>query len=169
MKNSVSVVLILITVMITSVLVWSFKPTNCDENFNPINVGAVPVQFTPQELQVFKGIKDSIVINNTDPDFPGERKLQWISMRNSTSAPWDPQQKSMEFLCFWSGRGANGEWEAVVSIYNAPGSVSEYVVEVARFTWHSLEVTLDGVVKARFPQVTEDTMSLGYTRFRIQV
>ena len=75
----------------------------------------------------------------------------------------------MEFLCFWSGRGANGEWEAVVSIYNAPGSVSEYVVEVPRFTWHSLEVTLDGVVKARFPQVTEDTMSLGYTSFRIQV
>ena len=155
--------------MVTSVLVWSFKPTNYNESFNPINVGAESVQFTPQELQVFKGIKDSIVINNTDPDFPGERKLQWISMRNSTSAPWDPQQKSMEFLCFWSGRGTNSEWEAVVSIYNAPGSVSEYVVEVARFTWHSLDVTLDGVVKARFPQVTEDTMSLGYTSFRIQV
>jgi hypothetical protein len=46
--------------------------------------------------------------------------LQWISMRNSSSASRDPYQKSMEYLFFWSGQGANGEWEAVISIYNSP-------------------------------------------------
>jgi hypothetical protein len=90
-------------------------------------------------------------------------------MRNSTSAQWDPYQKSMEYLCFWSGQGANGEWEAVVSIYNSPNSLQDYVVEVSRFTWHSLEVTLNGQIQAVFPQVTQDTTSIGYTTFHIQV
>jgi hypothetical protein len=89
-----------------------------------------------------------------------------ISMRNSTSH--DYYQKSMEYLCFWNGQGANGEWEAVVSIYNAPDSTSDYVVEVSRFTWHSVEVRLDGKIMASFPQVTEDSVSLGYTSFHVK-
>jgi hypothetical protein len=74
----------------------------------------------------------------------------------------------MEFLCFWPGQGANGEWEAVISIYNVPNSTSDFVVEVARFTWHSLQVTLDGNVTASFPQVTNDTISLGYATFHVK-
>ena len=73
----------------------------------------------------------------------------------------------MEFLCFWSGQGANGEWKAVISIYNSPNSKTDFAVEVSRFTWHSLEITLDGKVKATFPQVVNDTTSLGYTTFRV--
>ena len=75
----------------------------------------------------------------------------------------------MEYLCFWSGQGANGEWEAVVSIYNSPGSLSDYVVEVSRFTWHSLEVKVDDKIMASFPQVTKDTVSLGYTSFQVTI
>ena len=73
----------------------------------------------------------------------------------------------MEYLCFWEGQGANGEWEAVVSMYNVPDSTSEFVVEVSRFTWHELQVKLDGVVVAHFPQVHNDTVSLGYCTFRV--
>jgi hypothetical protein len=131
------------------------------------NHGGSIVQFTPFELQTWIGIKDRLAVVNTDPNFsdPSHRVLQWISMRNSTSG--DYYQKSMEFLCFWPGQGANGEWEAVVSIYNVPNSTSDFVVEAARFTWHSLQVTLDGNVMASFPQVTNDTTSLGYATFHV--
>jgi hypothetical protein len=137
---------------------------------NPINTGAKNGQFTDWELQTWSGIKDRLAVVNTDSDFsdPSHRVLQWISMRNSSSASWDNYyQKSMEWLCFWEGQGANGEWEAVVSIYNSPNSTTNFVVEVSRFTWHSLKVTLDGNVKAIFPQVTNDTISLGYTTFSV--
>ena len=75
----------------------------------------------------------------------------------------------MEYLCFWEGQGANGEWEAVVSIYNSPNSTTDFVVEVSRFTWHEIQVKLDGVVIADFPQVYNDTVSIGYTTFHVAV
>jgi hypothetical protein len=130
-----------------------------------IVTGANTVPFTSSELQTWLGIKDRLAVVNTDPAFTGNRTLEWISMRNSSSS--DYYQKSMEFLCFWSGRGANGEWEAVVSIYNSPNSKTDFVVEVARFTWHSLEISLDHKVEASFPQVTQDTSSLGYATFHV--
>jgi hypothetical protein len=128
------------------------------------------ITFTDWELKTWLGIKNRLAIVNTDPDFsdPPHRILQWISMRNSSSAPWDNYyQKSMEWLCFWEGQGVKGEWEAVVSIYNSPNSTTDFVVEVSRFTWHSLKVTFDGTVKAVFPQVTNDTISLGYATFPV--
>jgi hypothetical protein len=75
----------------------------------------------------------------------------------------------MEYLGFWKGQGANGEWQAVISIYNIPDSTSNYIVEVARFTWHSLEVKLNDQVKATFPQVTNDTTSIGYATFQVKL
>jgi hypothetical protein len=167
LKNQYIVALIVITVFLSSTLTWTLKPAETQEK--PINVDADTVQFTAEEVQAFYSIRDRIAVYNTDPTFTGDRNLEWISMRNSTSAPWDPPQKSMEYLCFWTGRGANGEWEAVVSIYNAPNSTSDYVVEVSRFTWHSLEVRLDGKIMASFSQVTNDTVSLGYTSFHVKV
>jgi hypothetical protein len=128
---------------------------------------ATDVQFTAWELSTWVGLKNRLVVNNTDPLFTGERTLQWISMRNSSSG--DYYQKSMEWLCFWEGQGAAGEWEAVVSIYNSPNSTSVFVVEVSRFTWHSLNVLLDGSVVASFPQVTNDTVSVGYATFEVVV
>lgn len=128
------------------------------------------ITFTDWELETWSDIKNRLAVINTDPEFsdPTHRVLQWISMRNSSSAPWDNYyQKSMEWLCFWEGQGANGEWEAVVSIYNSPNSTTNFVIEVSRFTWHSLKVTLDGNVKAIFPQVTNDTISFGYTTFSV--
>jgi hypothetical protein len=134
---------------------------------NPINHGAISVQFTPSELQRWTSVKNRLVVYNADPAFTGNRVLQWISMRNSSSG--DYYQKSMEYLCFWEGQGANGEWEAVVSIYNVPYSTSDFVVEAARFTWHEIQIRLDGDVKADFPQVTNDTVSLGYCTFHVTV
>jgi hypothetical protein len=166
LKNRYIVVLIVIIVFLSSALTWTLKPA---ETQNPINLGADTVEFTDEEIQTFYSIRDRIAVYNTDPAFTGDRTLQWISMRNSSSAPWDPPQKSMEYLCFWADRGANGEWEAVVSIYNAPGSTSDYVVEVSRFTWHSLEVRLDGKIVAQFPQVTDDTISFGYATFHLEI
>ena len=147
------------------VLLQNFKDATAVSN--PINTGASDVQFTPWELQTWLGIKNRVVVYNADPAFTGNRILQWISMRNSSSG--DYYQKSMEYLCFWEGRGADGEWEAVVSIYNSPNSTSDFVVEVARFTWHEIQVKLDGVVVADFPQVNNDTVSLGYCTFPVAV
>ena len=137
---------------------------------NPINLNATDVQFSAWELNVWGSVKNRLVVYNVDPEFTGNRVLQWISMRNSTSASWDNYyQKSMEWLCFWEGQGANGEWEAVVSIYNSPNSTTDFVVEVSRFTWRELQVKLDGVVVADFPQVTNDAVSLGYCTFHVDV
>ncbi len=163
MRNRVAFVLILISAIATSILVWNLKPTI--ESPNQTNF-AEPVQFTGQELEKFQIIRDRVYIYNTDPNFTGTRLLEWISMRNSSSH--DYYQKSIEYLCFWSGQGANGEWEAVASIYNAPNSTSDYVVEVSRFTWHSIEVRLDGKIMASFPQVTNDTTSIGYVTFHVK-
>lgn len=140
-----------------------------DGGYYPIDVNATGVQFTGWELTTWLSVKERVVVNNTDPDFPDpdNRILGWYSMRNSSSN--DYYQKSMEWLMFWEGQGANGEWEAVVSIYNVPNSTSEFVVEVSRFTWNSLDVLLDGEVVVSFPEVEEDTVSLGYTTFQVSV
>jgi hypothetical protein len=176
MRKQAVITLILIGAIVASVLAglasyyFGYQTgytSGAKDAYNPINLEANAAQFNSSELKTFEIIKNRISIYNTDPAFPGDRNLQWISMRNSTSH--DYYQKSMEYLCFWSGQEANGEWQAVVSIYNSPGSLSDYVVEVSRFTWHSLEVRLDGKIKATFPQVTEDTISLGYTTFHVKI
>jgi hypothetical protein len=129
----------------------------------------IDVQFNSTELQNFENIKSRFVVSNVDPAFTGDRTLQWISMRNSSSASWDKYQKSMEYLCFWSGQDGKGEWEAVVSIYNRPDDLGNYVVEVARFTWHQIQVTYNGTIIADFAQVTSDSTSLGYRTFSVQI
>jgi hypothetical protein len=94
-------------------------------------------------------------------------------MRNSTNATFDPYLRSMEFLCFWNDPNrpsADGEWEAVVSIYNNWNSTSnnDYIVEISRFTWYELQVKLDGNIVVDFPTVTSDLMANpGYTTFHI--
>lgn len=163
----------LLVVVIVALIAQQYfsNPSSSDtqRNSNPVNTGASTIDFTSWELQTWFGIKNRVSIINTDPDFPDpnpdNRILGWYSMRNSSSG--DYYQKSMEFLCFWEGQGANGEWEAVVSIYNAPNSKSDFVVEVSRFTWHSLEVILDNKTIAEFPQITKDTVSTGYTSFHV--
>ena len=137
------------------------------EDSDSIDTGAKNVQFTSWELQAWGSVKTRVIVINVDPEFTGNRVLQWISMRNSSSG--DYYQKSMEYLCFWEGQGANGEWEAVVSIYNSPNSTTDFVVEVSRFTWHEIQVKLDGVVVADFPQVNNDTVSVGYCTFHVTV
>jgi hypothetical protein len=123
------------------------------------------VKFSAWENQTWLGIKDRLAVVNTDSNFTGNRTLEWFSIRNSSSG--DYYQKSMEYLCFWSGQGFKGEWEAVISIYNSPNSKTDFVVEVSRFTWHSLQVTLDKNVIVSFPQVTKDTSSIGYATFHV--
>ncbi len=144
-------------------------------SINPENIiiGANNTVLNDSELQKFISIMNRLTVYNPSPNFAGLRTLQWVSMRNSSSAPWDNYyQRSMEFLLFQIGQGANGEWQAVLSIYNAPNSTSEYVVEVSRFTWWELQVKLDGNVMVDFPQVANDTASmesLGYATFHVNV
>jgi hypothetical protein len=134
-------------------------------NNSVLNLNATSISFNSSELTLWLSVVNRLSVINSDPVFTGDRTLQWISMRNSSSS--DYYQKSMEFVCFWSGQGANGEWEAVISIYNFPNLKADFVVEVSRFTWHSLEVALDGSLIASFPQVTNDTISLGYATFHV--
>jgi hypothetical protein len=53
--------------------------------YSPINLGANAVQFNSSELQRFEIIQNRVSVYNTDPSFTGDRNLQWISMRNSSS------------------------------------------------------------------------------------
>jgi len=170
MKSTYIFALIAVIIVVSvGFLVYYYEslPKSLDESevSNPIDTGAKNISFTSWELEAWGSVKNRVVVYNADPEFTGNRVLQWISMRNSSSG--DYYQKSMEYLCFWEGQGANGEWEAVVSIYNVPDSTSVFVVEVSRFTWHELQVKLDGEVVADFPQVSDDTISLGYCTFRV--
>jgi hypothetical protein len=169
-----SLVTNLILATVICVLVISQLSVSNEEYEGTVSKGSIDleskkVNFTDWELKTWLGIKNRLAVINTDPDFPDpdpqNRILGWYSMRNSSSG--DYYQKSMEFLCFWEGQGANGEWEAVVSIYNSPNSTTNFVVEVSRFTWYSLNITMDGNVKVSFPQVTNDTVSLGYSTFPV--
>jgi hypothetical protein len=163
-----ALIAIMFVVFVGALVAYQYSlPKSLDNSVfsNPINTGAKNISFTSWELEAWNHIKNRVVVYNADPAFTGNRTLQWILMRNSSSG--DYYQKSMEYLCFWEGQGANGEWEAVVSIYNVPDSKSVFVVEVSRFTWHELQVKLDGVVVADFPQVYDDTVSLGYRTFRV--
>jgi hypothetical protein len=168
----ISVILnVLLASLIGCLVIYQLNDTN-EERVNALstanlNLNARNVTFSDWELKTWIGIKNRLAVINTDPNFPDpeHRLLGWYSMRNSSSG--DYYQKSMEFLCFWEGQGVNGEWEAVVSIYNSPNSTSDFVVEVSRFTWHSLEVTLDDNVMVTFPQINNDTTSMGYATFHV--
>ena len=177
MKNSLAGVIVLAIVIIAGASAWYYGESKYAEGWKDGQIDSIKpftnlfnnVSFTQEESEEFQSIKNRLQVNNTDPAFPdnNSRTLEWISNRNSTSASWDKPMKSMEYLCFWRGQEGAGEWEAVVSIYNEPGSTTDYVVEVSRFTWHSLEVRLDGKIMASFPQVTNDTTSLGYATFHV--
>lgn len=159
-----SIICILITQQVTFI-----PKTVEDVNSNSVDVGAKPIEFTPSELETWLSIKDRIQVINTDPNFadpnPEHRILGWYSMRNSSSN--DYYQKSMEFLLFWEGQGTNGEWEAVISIYNVPNRTDDFVIEFSRFTWNSIKITLDGVPMAEFDTIKNDTTSLAYTTFHV--
>jgi hypothetical protein len=71
-----------------------------------INTGASTVNFTSWELQTWLSIKNRLTVNNSDPAFIGNRTLQWISMRNSSSGDYYYYQKSNGVSVFlvWTGR-----------------------------------------------------------------
>jgi flagellar biosynthesis/type III secretory pathway protein FliH len=50
---------------------------------DPINPEAKTVRFNSTELQNFESIISRLTVYNVDPNFTGNRKLEWISMRNS--------------------------------------------------------------------------------------
>jgi hypothetical protein len=176
LNKKVASILAAIIVLVAVISFWSFGQaiyhsgyrSGYQDGYIYAHLGA-DISFNATEAQAFGNVKGNMTVYNADPIFTGDRVLQWISMRNSSSASWDPPQKSMEYLCFWSGQGDEGEWQAVISIYNVPNSATEFVVEVSRFTWHQIQVTYNGTLMADFPQVKNDTTSLGYTTFRIHV
>jgi hypothetical protein len=55
------------------------------------------------------------------------------------------------------------------SMHTTGGKSHSKKHDVSRFIWHSLEVRLDGKIMASFPQVTKDSVSLGYATFHIPI
>ena len=47
---------------------------------NPIDTGARDIQFTSWEMEAWGSVKNRVVVYNADPEFTGNRVLQWISM-----------------------------------------------------------------------------------------
>ena len=138
-------------------------------NISPVNFtfGANNAVLTDSEIQNFMTVKNQLTVTNISPNYTGLRTLDWVSIRNASSN--DYYQNAMEYLLYQRGQGANGEWQAVVSIYNSPGSTNDYVVEVCRFTWWELQVNVNGILKIDFPQIYNDTESLGYSTFHIYI
>ena len=65
---------------------------NSNVSYSSINVNATAVVFSPLELQTWNSLKDRLTVYNADPNFTGERTLQWISMRNSSSGDYYQNQ-----------------------------------------------------------------------------
>lgn len=146
-----SVLFVCIIIIAISVLAWNFGR---NQNHLPL-------------YAEITAIKNKIVVNITDADFPetGIRECIWFELREEDSA--DYFQTTVDYWVFQDGQGMNGDIEAWVEIYNKPDNSTAFIVEVSRFCWHELTVSYDGIVKCVFPKITNDTLSLGYSTFEV--
>ena len=87
MRKQVVIALVLTSVIVAIVLVWSFAydlgyrsgySDGAREVYNPTDVGSNSIQFTSEELQKFESIKSQLTVYNADSTFTGDRNLQWI-------------------------------------------------------------------------------------------
>jgi len=126
----------------------------------------IPKRHFPLYTKIYQ-IKDRLLVNITDSNFPstGIRECEWYELREEDSG--DYFQTTVDFWVFQAGQGIHGDIEAFVEIYNAPDNSSVFVVEVARFCWNELTVSLDGSPVVVFPRVIGNVMSYGYITFEV--
>jgi FtsZ-binding cell division protein ZapB len=128
-------------------------------------------QTTPQHLPLYEritGIKNRLTINITDsnPNFTNNvRVCDFYELREESSEEYF--QTTVDYWVFQNGQGEHGDIEAFVEIYNVPNRTDLFIVEVTRFSWFELTVSLDGSPLVIFPTITNNTLSPGYMTFEV--
>lgn len=135
------------------------------DNSDESDRGSIVGYMSPWEVACFDDIVSRVQIFNPSPDYTGVRELEWYVLRNASSHEY--YQKTVNYWCFQSGRGLDGDIDAFVEIYNVPNDTGTFVVEIARNTWWALDVYLDDVLVYQFPQMSENGNALGYCTFEI--
>ena len=112
-------------------------------------------------------IKDRILVNITDPNFPstGKRECIWFELREENSS--DYFQTTVNFWVFQDGQEKHGDIEAFVEIYNVPNRTDRFVIEIARNCWFELTAYYNGEPFVVFPTVTGNEMSYGYMTYEV--
>ena len=112
-------------------------------------------------------IKNRILINITDPEFPetGIRECIWFELREEDADEYN--QTTVNFWVFQDGKGKHGDIEAFVEIYNAKDRTDMFTIEIARNCWFELTAYYNGEPFAEFPKVTENELSLGYMTYTV--
>ena len=112
-------------------------------------------------------IKNRIQINLTDPNFPstGKRECIWYELREENSS--DYFQTTVNFWVFQDGKGAHGDIEAFVEIYNVPNRTDRFIIEVTRNCWFELTAYYNGEPFVVFPAVTGNELSYGYMTYEV--
>jgi hypothetical protein len=111
-------------------------------------------------------IKDRLTVNITEANFTNPvRVCDFFELREEDSE--DYFQTTVTYWVFQHGKETHGDIEAFVEIYNVPDRTDLFFVEVARFCWFELTVSLDGVPVEVFPTVTNNTLSMGYRTFEV--
>jgi hypothetical protein len=112
-------------------------------------------------------IKDRLLVNITDPNFPstGKRECIWFELREEDSG--DYFQTTVNFWVFQDGQEKHGDIEAFVEIYNVPNRTDRFVIEITRNCWFELTAYYNGEPFVVFPTVTGNEMSLGYMTYEV--
>jgi hypothetical protein len=104
-------------------------------------------------------IKDRLLVNITDPNFPstGKRECIWFELREENSS--DYFQTTVNFWVFQDGQQKHGDIEAFVEIYNVPNRTDRFVIEITRNCWFELAAYFNGEPFMVFSTVTGNEMS----------
>jgi hypothetical protein len=111
-------------------------------------------------------IRNRLTVNITETNFTNPvRVCDFYELREEDSE--DYFQTTVNYWVFQHGQQEHGDVEAFVEIYNIPDRTDLFIVEVARFCWFELTVSLDGDVVVVFPTITENVASIGYKTFEV--
>jgi hypothetical protein len=111
-------------------------------------------------------IKNRLTVNITQANFTNPVPVcDFYELREGYSEEYT--QTTVTYWVFQHGKETHGDIEAFVEIYNVPNRTDRFIVEVARFCWFELTVSLDGFPKQVFPTVTSNTLSPGYRTFEV--
>ncbi len=111
-------------------------------------------------------IKNRLTVTITERDFTNPvRVCDFYELREEGSE--DYFQTTVDYWVFQHGQQEHGDVEAFVEIYNVQDRTDLFIVEVARFSWDELTVSLDGSTVVVFPMVTNNTLSPAYQTFEV--
>lgn len=151
MENKKAIAIILSLVVIVGLVLWARL--------------VVPENHLPLYEEI-TSIKNRLTVNITKENFTNPvRVCDFYELREEGSE--DYFQTTVDYWVFQHGQGEHGDVEAFVEIYNAPNRTDLFIVEVARFSWDEITVSLDGSTVIVFPPVTDNSLSLDYQTFQL--